>query len=273
MPSPQAHNLLKTPVDPTRATAYFSRLWKRRAVAQLGRGLRSGRRGRGFESRQPDHPDIRIGSESAMTGRHRSRADPAFAPLPPRFRPVIPPYPHETPVRACGRSLDAATERHPNPEKIDHLMVRLDVAGAELTLSLNTRSFRNRAAGFDDRVWIALPTERMAEQPQMGLQPSALLNYEVIEARAEEPVVYIPMHREAAEKTLRDAVLGASLVEAWGLLYTKRGLGLHQIHSRRASCGVAEDLRGRDGGLRVTSASGQFQTWVLLKFCGQLRDG
>ena len=27
----------------------------RRAVAQLGRALRSGRRGRGFESRQPDH--------------------------------------------------------------------------------------------------------------------------------------------------------------------------------------------------------------------------
>ena len=41
-----------------------------RAVAQLGRALRSGRRGRGFESRQPDFPKLAIAPPpEALNGR------------------------------------------------------------------------------------------------------------------------------------------------------------------------------------------------------------
>lgn len=42
-----------------------------------------------------------------------------------------------------------------------------------------------------------------------------------------------------------------------------------KIHSRRASCAVPGDLRGRDGALRFYFESGQATELFLFKFCGQ----
>jgi hypothetical protein len=44
---------------------------------------------------------------------------------------------------------------------------------------------------------------------------------------------------------------------------------LHQIHSRRASSAVPEDLRGRDGAVRFYFDEDQRSELALLKFSGQ----
>jgi hypothetical protein len=59
------------------------------------------------------------------------------------------------------------------------------------------------------------------------------------------------------------------LIEAWGVPYHRAQPGLHQIHSRRASNAVAEDLRGRDGAVRFYFDEDQRVELALLKFAGQ----
>src|SRR5262245_4233281 len=54
---------LTAPPSPLLCAPFLGRF---RAVAQLGRALRSGRRGRGFESRQPDHATH--GQDRGITG-------------------------------------------------------------------------------------------------------------------------------------------------------------------------------------------------------------
>ena len=57
-------------------------------------------------------------------------------------------------------------------------------------------------------------------------------------------------------------------IEAWGELYRAQHLGLHQIHSRRASCAVKTDLIGRDGAIRFYLRDGKAEMF-LFKYCGQ----
>jgi hypothetical protein len=61
----------------------------------------------------------------------------------------------------------------------------------------------------------------------------------------------------------------AGLIEAWGAPYHRAQPGLHQIHSRRASSAVPEDLRGRDGAVRFYFDEDQRSELALLKFSGQ----
>ncbi|MFM8808578.1 MAG: hypothetical protein ACKOJB_06710, partial [Chthoniobacterales bacterium] len=58
-------------------------------------------------------------------------------------------------------------------------------------------------------------------------------------------------------------------IEAWGVPYHRAEPGLHQVHSRRASAAVAEDLRGRDGAVRFYFDEGQRTELTLIKFTGQ----
>ena len=44
----------------------------------------------------------------------------------------------------------------------------------------------------------------------------------------------------------------ATFFEAWGELYFRNQLGIHQVHSRRASCSVPQDHIGRDGAIRFS---------------------
>ena len=57
-------------------------------------------------------------------------------------------------------------------------------------------------------------------------------------------------------------------IEVWGELYRRGHLGLHQIHSRRASCAVSTDLIGHDGALRFYLPEGKAEMF-LFKYCGQ----
>jgi len=68
-----------------------------------------------------------------------------------------------------------------------------------------------------------------------------------------------------AEKTGR-----AIFIEAWGEFYLRNHLGIHQIHSRRASCSVLKDEIGRDGAIRFYFGNDATAEMLLFKYCGQL---
>ena len=57
--------------------------------------------------------------------------------------------------------------------------------------------------------------------------------------------------------------------QAWGDLYIREHPGIHQVHSRRASCAVPRDIVGRDGALRFYFGRDTVCETLLFKFCGQ----
>jgi hypothetical protein len=59
------------------------------------------------------------------------------------------------------------------------------------------------------------------------------------------------------------------MIEVWGAPYYRDLPGIHQIHSRRASCGVGESREGIDGALRFYFREGNRSELLLFKFCGQ----
>ena len=61
----------------------------------------------------------------------------------------------------------------------------------------------------------------------------------------------------------------AIFAEAWGALYLRDRLGIHQVHSRRASCSMRSDYVGRDGPIRFYHRENSAET-LLFKYCGQV---
>ena len=78
------------------------------------------------------------------------------------------------------------------------------------------------------------------------------------------------MERTALETMLKTKVDRAILVEAWGAFYRRGRLGIHQVHSRRASCSVRTDYVGRDGALRLYYREDSAAEMFLFKYCGQV---
>lgn len=142
--------------------------------------------------------------------------------------------------------------------------------GPRVTVSVNTRSLRNALAGADPRVRVGRVRGTAGHLPPCGARVLAAFDYAEVEAA--NNVFYEHMERREAEAFLLGLCGESCLLEAWGAPYRRgRALGIHQVHSRRASCGVPADLRGLDGGLKFFSKSGGTISWtmVLLKFCGQ----
>jgi hypothetical protein len=102
--------------------------------------------------------------------------------------------------------------------------------------------------------------------PPAGLVKSDCLDYQVLEAAS--PVTSIEYERLALELLLTAKTRDAVLIEAWGELYVRTHLGIHQIHSMRASCSVPRDLHGRDGAIRFYYADARAEL-LLFKYCGQ----
>ena len=71
------------------------------------------------------------------------------------------------------------------------------------------------------------------------------------------------------ETLLTQKAGAAILMEVWGDIYVHNHAGVHQIHSRRASCAVDQDIVGRDGALKFYYREEQASEMLLLKFCGQ----
>lgn len=167
---------------------------------------------------------------------------------------------------AAGRILDAEVEFHVNPDQVDHVWIRLDV-GRPILVAVNTLSRRNLVAGFDPRIRVGSVREVWSELPRAGFEPYESFDYGAIEA--ERNVFFEHYEREDLEALLLGLARDAALLEVWGAPYRQRHEGLHQIHSRRRSCAVAEDIVGRDGALKFYFAKENVSLLLLFKFCGQ----
>ena len=113
---------------------------------------------------------------------------------------------------------------------------------------------------------LGIVTSTWSELPPAVVEKLAGLDYRTIEAASS--VTYREYERPALEVLLSDKAKRAVFVEAWGELYVRTHIGIHQVHSMRASCSVARDLIGRDGAIRFYFPDGTAEM-LLFKYCGQ----
>lgn len=178
------------------------------------------------------------------------------------------PWRHGEFVRVAGAPIAFAAEVDRVPANIDHFWITLSVGtGEPIRVALSTHSRQNAAAGFDPRVRVGAVNSTWSELPLNGITGCRGLDYREIEAV--EPVVYIEYERPALERLLVQKTEQALFIEAWGELYIRNHLGLHQIHSRRASCSVLQDHKGRDGAIRFYYRDNPTAEMLLFKYCGQ----
>jgi hypothetical protein len=192
--------------------------------------------------------------------------------LPRRPRPPLRRLPgglqHGDLVHLAGTPVAFAAEIDRLPANIDHFWISLDVGLAEpVRIAISTHSRQNAAAGFDPRMRIGVIASTWARLPDAGITRSALLDYELLETAS--PVTYVEYERPALEVLLTEKARAAVFVEAWGDLYVRTHIGIHNVHSMRASCSVLRDLTGRDGAIRFYFQGGQAEL-LLFKYCGQV---
>ena len=170
-------------------------------------------------------------------------------------------------VRVVGHPLTFAAEIDPVPQNIDHFWITVGTGSGEpVRIALSTHSRQNAAAGFDPRMRLAVIVEDWSQLPTPVLEKSRGLDYGEIDA-AFSPV-YLEQDRPALETLLGDKSARATMIEAWGELYIRAHLGIHQVHSMRASCSVPRDYVGRDGAIRFYFPDGTAEM-LLFKYCGQ----
>ena len=171
-------------------------------------------------------------------------------------------------VHVAGAPIAFAVEADRVPANIDHFWITISMGtGEPLRIALNTHSRQNAAAGFDPRLRIGIVGSVWKELPSAGLVKSPGLDYRQIEAAS--AVTYTEYSRPALEALLMDKARRAIFIEAWGELYIRTHVGIHQVHSMRASCSVLRDLIGRDGAIRFYFSDGTTEL-LLFKYCGQL---
>jgi hypothetical protein len=171
-------------------------------------------------------------------------------------------------VHVAGVPIAFAAETDRVPSNIDHFWISLGMGGGEpIRIALSTHSRQNAAAGFDPRVRVGIVASAWRELPAAGMIGYRGLDYREIEAA--DPVTYTEYERAALETLLTEKAGLALFIEAWGELYVRNHLGIHQVHSRRASCSVLQDYKGRDGAIRFYFAEEARTELMLFKYCGQ----
>lgn len=186
---------------------------------------------------------------------------------PPR-RHGYPELSHSDLVHVAGKPIAFAAEIDRVPANIDHFWITLDTGtGEPIRIALSTHSRQNAAAGFDPRMRIGIVPSTWKELPVAGLVGSNGLDYHALEELS--PVIYVEYERPALELLLTEKTNNAILIEAWGELYVRTHLGIHNVHSMRASCSVLRDYTGRDGAIRFYFAEKNQAELLLFKYCGQ----
>lgn len=171
-------------------------------------------------------------------------------------------------VRAAGDELDARIEKEPDPERVDHVWIGMNAGiGERVRVAVNTCSLKSRAAGVDDRVRVGVVRGHWETLPGRGVEEADGLDYAKLEAA--HNIYYEPHTRAELEATLMRLCANSLLLEVWGAPYRRGGAGIHQVHSRRASTAVPEDLSGMDGALRFYFERHHGWKMLLLKFHGQ----
>jgi len=175
---------------------------------------------------------------------------------------------HTPLVHLVGDHLKAKVEVRDHKDSPDHVWISLDPGlSVRVMISVNTYSIRNGQAGFDPRVRVAVLRDVWKELPERGINECHRLSYDEIPGIA--TAEFRPLERVFLEQMLLDRVHQALLLEAWGTPYHRELPGIHQIHSRRASCAVPESIEGRDGALRFYFREEKRVETLLFKFCGQ----
>ncbi len=170
-------------------------------------------------------------------------------------------------VVAAGEPANFQVEPDEDPRKIDHVWITVRAGRfGRLRISISTWSLKHAADGFDPRMRVGLLAAPWTQMPESGVFPARGLDYGELERG--QSVAYPAMERLALEKMLREKTDRAICVEAWGALYLRDRLGIHQVHSRRASCSVRSDHVGRDGAVRFYFPGGTAEM-ILFKYCGQ----
>jgi hypothetical protein len=171
-------------------------------------------------------------------------------------------------VHVAGVPIAFAAETDRVPGNIDHFWITIGMGGGEpIRIALSTHSRQNAAAGFDPRVRVGVVGSTWKELPVPGVLTCRGLDYREIEAAG--PVTYIEYERPALEALLTEKTGRSIFIEAWGELYVRNHLGIHQVHSRRASCSMPQDYAGRDGAIRFYFGSDATAEMLLFKYCGQ----
>jgi hypothetical protein len=170
--------------------------------------------------------------------------------------------------RVAGVPVDAQVEYHPDERRIDHVWITIEIAEiGRFRIALNTLSRRNRDAGFDERVRVGIVASHYEQLPPGGIFDCNRFAYAEIEK--EHNVFYEFRDKAEMQSLLIERAQTAAFVEAWGDLYARNHPGIHQVHSRRASCAVSEDLIGRDGAVKFYFTAENRAEMLLFKFCGQ----
>src|SRR5205085_68903 len=142
----------------------------------------------------------------------------------------------EPPQKLDGRVLaEAMDERAGKTEALTKTIQasRKFPSGERIRVALSTQSRKNAAAGFDPRMRIGLIASTWRELPATGLSKSSCLDYQSLEAAT--TVAYVEYGRPEMELLLTDKTKRAIFIEAWGELYIRVDVGIHQAHSMRAS--------------------------------------
>jgi hypothetical protein len=172
-------------------------------------------------------------------------------------------------VVVAGELLTFEKEMDVDSRKIDHFWITIRAGNfGRVRISINTWSLKHASDGFDPRLRMGVLASNWSELPTSGVFPVNGLNYADFERTS--AIVYREMERTALEDLLAEKAGRAIFVEAWGAFYRRNGLGIHQVHSRRASCSVRTDYVGRDGALRFYYREDSAAEMLLFKYCGQV---
>ncbi len=171
-------------------------------------------------------------------------------------------------VRVAGDPAGFEVEADLDPLKIDHVWITIHAGRfGRLRISVSTYSLKHATNGFDPRMRIGVFSSSWTRLPERGVFSSPGHNYAELERL--QTIVYRETERPSLENLLRANTDRAILIEAWGALYLRDGLGIHQVHSRRASCSVRTDHVGRDGAVKFYFPD-RAAEMVLFKYCGQV---
>jgi hypothetical protein len=171
-------------------------------------------------------------------------------------------------VRVAGPPIGYTIEQNADASRIDHLTVLVRATGyGTAAITLNTLSIRNLRAGYDPRIRLGIFTGTWVVLPPAGITSSASLDYAIPERI--QPIAYQEVERSMLENMLIERTSRAAFIEGWGEFYVRRHPGIHQVHSRRASCAVPADYVGHDGAIRFYFEKENLTELLLFKFCGQ----
>jgi hypothetical protein len=171
-------------------------------------------------------------------------------------------------VLAAGELVSAASEVTADPARRDHFWITIRAGElGRLQISISTYSLKHAAEGFDPRMRVGVVNSQWSQLPSAGIFTAAGLDYAELERVT--PIIFQEMERSELEEFLAAKARRAIFVEAWGSFYLRGKPGIHQVHSRRASCSVRTDFVGRDGALRFYYRE-SLAEMILFKYCGQV---